>query len=146
MGGLMLVRHSPTRAVLADVEKHGQHYRLVRISPHNGPLPECGHLIGQVFPDLAAIRRALIAAMKGTVGDTLDNVLLSAAAYTAWQETAISAAKRLVAQGMVIESIPDEMAKPLPDGRLLIWVDLPDGQKVELAIAKTDWAWRRRPN
>lgn len=142
----MKVRHNKSHAVLADVERVGEHLRLLGVRPLDGDMPEVGHLIGAIFPDVAACRNALLAAMKGPVGDTLDNVLLSAAAYAAWLEKAGAAANRMVALGIAPDAIPDEMAKPLPDGSLLIWVDIPQFGRVSMSVPKEHWQWRQRPN
>ena len=126
----MLVRRSKGHAVRAVIERVGGAVRLVRVEPHTGPLPEVAHLVGQVFPDHAAVRRALLAAMSSETGDTLDNVLLSQAAYEQWLGAATRAAR----------------ARPMPSGELLIWVDLPNGQRVEARIPPGEWTWRRRPS
>jgi hypothetical protein len=109
-------------------------------------MPEVGHLIGGLFPDIAACRRALLAAMKGHVGDTLDNVLISAAAYAAWLEKAGAAARQMAALGVAPNAIPDELAKPLPDGSLLVWVDVPALGRVSMLVPKEQWQWKRFPN
>jgi len=109
-------------------------------------MPEVGHLVGQRFPDLSALRRALVAAMRGDVGGTLDNVLLSRWAYDTWIDRASQAAQSLKGAGVDPETIPDEMAKPLPDGSLLIWVDVPNHERVELVVPKGHWTWRKRPH
>jgi hypothetical protein len=136
---------NPNRAVLADVERVGENIRLVGVRPLDGEMPEVGHLLGGLFPDVKALRLALVAALKGVVGDTLDNVLLSGRAYAAWQQKAAEAARALP-KGVDPGEIPDEKAKPLPDGRLLIWVELPGGGRVELAVPKDEWAWRVKPS
>lgn len=142
------VRHNKSRAVLADVRRDARRLTLLALRPLDGPLPEVDHLIDQAFADFDAVRRALLAAMMGEVGDTLDNVSLSAQAYDAWMAKAAAAARTLAASGSSIDpdSIPDERAKPLPDGSLLIWVPLPDGARVELVVPKGQWAWRVRPS
>ena len=138
------MRHNASHAVVASVERLPDGgLKLRGIGPLDGPMPDVTHLMGQRFPDLAALRRALVAAMRGDVGGTLDNVLLSRWAYDAWIDRASQAAQSI--NGVAPETIPDEMAKPLPDGSLLIWVDLPSG-RVELTVPKGHWAWRRHPN
>jgi len=137
-----VVRHNVSHAVTAVVERNDDgSVRLEGVQPLAGKMPEADHLLGQRFPDLAALRRALVAAMRGVVGDTLDHVLLSKWAYDAWMDRVSRAAETLV--GVEPESIPDEMAKPLPDGGLLIWVDLPAG-RVDLVVPIGHWAWRRQ--
>ena len=137
-----VVRHNVSHAVTAVVERNDDgSVRLEGVQPLAGKMPEADHLLGQRFPDLAALRRALVAAMRGVVGDTLDHVLLSPQAYAAWLERAAQAAAGL--DGVSPDAIPDEMAKPLPDGSLLIWVDLPAGM-VDLVVPIGHWAWRRQ--
>ena len=137
------VRHNVSHAVQAVVERRQGGVVLKEVQPLAGRLPEVGHLLGQTLPDLPSLRRALVAAMRGVVGDTLDHVLLSPQAYAAWLERAAQAAAAL--DGVSPDAIPDEMAKPLPDGSLLIWVTLPAG-RVELVVPRGHWAWRRPPN
>ena len=140
------VRHNASTAVVASVERLPDGtVKLNGVGPLDGVMPDVRHLLDQRFPNLSALRRALVAAMRGAVGDTLDHVLLSKWAYVAWEEKASQAAQSLKGAEVDPESIPDEMAKPLPSGDLLIWVDLPSG-KVELTIPKDHWAWRRHPN
>ena len=78
--------------------------------------------------------------MKGPVGDTLDRVLLSRVAYDRWNALATEVAKTLPAT-MDLATIPDERARAISGGRLLIWVDLPDGKKIQLTLEKEEWAW-----
>lgn len=142
------VRHNKSRAVLAEVRRDADRFTLVSVRPLDGPLPEVEHLIDQSFRDLGGVRNALIAAMKGEVGDTLDHVWLSEQAYDAWMAKAAAAARSFAATGGSLDpdSIPDERARPLPDGSLLIWVHLPNGTRVELAVPEGQWAWRVRPS
>jgi hypothetical protein len=77
---------------------------------------------------------------------TLDNVCISAAAYAAWMEKSGAAAQEAVAHGIAPESVPDEMAKPLPNGGLLVWVDVPGLGRVSMVVPKEHWQWKRFPN
>lgn len=138
------VRHNKSHAVWVDLRATQGGYVLERVRPLDGPLPEYSHLQGETFPDVRSVRLAVLAAMRGVVGDTLDNVRLSMWAYTAWVEVASRAASGL---GQIDpDSIPDEMAKPLPNGDLLIWVDLPDGNKATLNVPKGHWEWKKKPH
>ena len=138
---LIIARHNASHAVVASVERmFDGSVKLRGVGPLDGQMPDATHLVGQCFPDLSALRRALVAAMRGDVGGTLDNVLLSRWAYDTWVDRASKAAQSI--NGVDSETIPDEMAKPLPDGSLLIWVDLPNG-RVEFTVPKGHWAWRK---
>ena len=138
-----LIRASRSRSCIAHWEavENGD-IRLLRVSSDMGPLPDIGHLTGPgvVFPDLDTLRRAVTAAMKGPTGDTLDRVMLSRSAYDRWNALAAEAVKTLpVATDLA--AIPDERARAITGGRLLIWVDLPGGKKIQLTLEKEEWAW-----
>lgn len=110
-------------------------------------MPDVAHLVGQLFIDLKSLRLAILAAMKGNVGDTLDRVLLSPAAYAAWYKTVddnAAAIKKVEAADGA--QIPDERAREISGKRLLIWVDLPTGEKICLILPQKEWAWRQKPN
>lgn len=143
----ILVRHNSSNAVNAKIQEVSNGYLLVAVTKKNCLLPQVGHLLGIIFPDIAAIRNSLVAAMKD-VGDTLDHVLLTTAIYIAWQEHAVNMAKKAIALGVSPEDIPDEMAKALPGGYLLIWVDVPKVGRVELKVPPGEWDWAngKRPN
>lgn len=138
-----LVRASRTRSCIAHWEatETGE-IRLLRVSPDQGPLPDVGHLTGPgvVLPDLDALRRAVMAALKGPTGDTLDRVLLSRSVYNRWTALAAEAAKTL--RDIDSPTIPDERARAISGGRLLIWVDLPDGGTIKMIVEKEEWAWQ----
>jgi hypothetical protein len=51
----------------------------MKLEPVEGPLPEWDHLAGELFLDEDGVRRAVEAALRGAVGDTLDWVRLDAA-------------------------------------------------------------------
>ena len=129
----VVARHNTSRAVMAVVEQLRDGIKLRGVSPLDGVMPEVGHLVGQRFENLETMRKALIDAMRGPVGGTLNHVLLSRWAYDAWIDKI---------SGVDQDAIPDEMVKPLPDYGLLIWVDLPSG-RVELTVPKGHWAWRK---
>ena len=140
------VRHNKRRAVWAQTEPAPGGLRLVDVAPLDGPLPEVQHLLGQRFPNIGAVRRALVAAMKGAVGDTLDNVLLSRAAYDAWIRKALQAANEMRGTGVSSDTIPDERARERPNGSLEISIDLPTGRRISMIVPKGQWAWRPRPH
>lgn len=77
-----------------------------------------------------------------------EEILISPAAYFAWQEKAATVAREVTKLEVIDpESIPDERAKPIDGGALLIWVDLPSPTgRVELVVPKGQLAWRNRPN
>lgn len=106
-------------------------------------MPDVVHLMGPgiFLPDLPGLRRAIEAAMRGPVGDTLDRVLLTRSVYDRWIAIAAEAAKNLPF-GTDTSTIPDERARAISGGRLLIWIDLPNQQKVSLILEKDEWAWR----
>lgn len=145
----VFVRHNTSYAVVAEVTPlQDDAIRVESVHPVDGRLPEVGHLIGGVFPSVKDLRQALVTAMKGVVGDTLDHVLLSQDAYHEWGRVAADAVRQAVAEGVCIspENIPDEMAKPVDAGGLLVWVDIPGWRRIEMVIPKSQWAWRKRPN
>lgn len=133
----ILIRHNRRRAVVAHVGPTDTGIRLLRLTPDSGPVPEYGHLSGREFPDMSALRRAVLAAMRGPVGTTLDRVLLSPWAYHSWLKTV----EDTDLADLDPQLIPDEQARPISGGRLLIWVDLPNGRKVDLIIPPEHWAW-----
>lgn len=143
-----LIRLSRARSCIAHWESvETGDIRLVRVSPDTGPVPDVAHLVGQLFIGLASLRLAVLAAMKGNVGDTLDRVLLSPAAYAAWNKTvAANAAAIKKVEAADVARIPDERAREISGKRLLIWVDLPTGEKISLIIPPEQWAWRQKPN
>lgn len=142
-----LVRHNAHNAVMATVERLAPEpgFRLLSVAPRDGKMPSMEHLLGVDYPDLGCVKRVLVSAMKDC-GDTLDNVNLSLQAYQAWMEVANRACRQAVSLGVDASSIPDEMAKALPDGHLLIWVDVPGMGRVEMRVPKGGWAWRKQPN
>lgn len=139
---------SPDRpvAVIAHWEDLPHGLRLRRLTAQHGPLPEYEHLIDPrvYFPDLDALKRAVLATMHGPVGDTLDNVLLTERAYNQWMNHAQQALANLKTP-LDPQAIPDERARALPNGCLRIWVDLPNGHTVKLDLPPEDWAWRNGP-
>ncbi|RME81251.1 MAG: hypothetical protein D6775_14040 [Caldilineae bacterium] len=139
------VRHNKAHAVWAVVEDTPDGVRLVGVEPYQGPVPEVAHLLGAEFPDNASVRRALIAAMKGPVGDTLDNVLLSKRAYDAWLLFAQQQAARLASEGVHASAISDEMAEALPDGSLKIWVTVGE-EEISMLIPPEEWSWKNPPS
>lgn len=141
------VTHGGT-TVVAELKRVAYGFELQTVVTTDGPAPDIGHLSGATFPDQQAVHLALVAAIKGRVGDTLDNVLLSPRAYRQWQETAAEAVRVAASMGLRVDpdTIPDEMAKSLPDGRLLIWVDVPGFRRIQLVVPNGQWTWRNRPN
>lgn len=122
-------------------------YHVTAIEPYRGEivLEDFNHIIGSLFPDLDAMRRAVISAFSGDVGDTLDNVLLSHKGYTDYMNWVNSLDPDLF-KNISPSDISDERAKPLPDGRLLIWIDILPATRLEKTIDKDDWSWKKRPN
>lgn len=146
MSHQILIRASRARSVIAHYDTTDGAIQLIRLSPDAGPLPDYAHLIGQCFPDQVSLRLAVIAALSGPVGDTLDHVLLSRDVYDRWNQIAAQAARKLpTATDPAL--IPDERARALSGGRLMIWVDLPEPVgTVKLIVAPGEWAWRAKPN
>ena len=71
----------------------------------------------------------------------LDRVLLTPAVVIAWDVTIQASLPRL--QGLAPAAIPDEQGRVWPDGRLEIFVTLPDGRgELTLAVPPAHWAWR----
>ena len=133
-------------SVWAIVRQEGTHLRLERAEPDIGEMPDVSHLVGSLFPDMGALRRSVVAAMTGVTGDTLDHVVLTQVGYEMAVRALAHAAGKLEGSGISPDEIPDEQAKSMPDGSLLIWVDLPNGQRIETSIPEKEWAWRKRPN
>lgn len=131
------------RRVAAVLERTGDSWRLERIEKVEGEPPDAGHLIGGVFPDLDAARRAIKAAFKAS-GDTLDNVLIDRESYEAWMELARRAAASL--RGVNPTDIPDERARALPSGELEIYVEIKGKKKISMKIPAGRWKWRSPPN
>jgi hypothetical protein len=142
----LLVRHE-RRAVRAFLAPDEGCLRLMKLEPVEGPLPEWDHLAGELFLDEDGVRRAVEAALRGAVGDTLDLVRLDEQAYRDWLARAGEAANRWARSGRLatLSAIPDERARPLPDGSLEIYLDLP-GERVSLIVPPGRWAWRVRPS
>jgi hypothetical protein len=133
-------------AVIAHWEDLANGIRLRRLTEQRGPLPDHAHLMDPkaYFPDLDALKRAILAALHGPVGDTLDHVLLTPTAYQRWIQT-IQQTLQATKTPINPDHIPNERAKALPDGRLKIWVDLPTGRTLKLLLPASDWAWRNGP-
>lgn len=60
------VRHNKARAVFALVRHTSSGWVLVRVEPHQGPLPDWQPLRGRAFPSPALLRRALVERMRST--------------------------------------------------------------------------------
>lgn len=79
------------------------------------------------------------------VGDIvdLDDVLISPAAYSAWQTSARRTMAALVAAGRLSRrtKIPDEQAKLLAGGVLEIFVDIPGVARLSMEIPAGHWQW-----
>jgi hypothetical protein len=73
---------------------------------------------------------------------TLENIQVHVAVYAAWLEKVGAAAQEAVALGIWPEAVPDEQATPLPDGNLLIWVDVPGFRRVSMLVPKEHWHWK----
>jgi hypothetical protein len=71
---------------------------------------------------------------------TLDRIVITEAALTAWHRIAMQMARTLAQDGYSLDDIPDEDAEVLVDGRLRIFV--PGIAGATLIIAPTEWAWR----
>jgi hypothetical protein len=142
----IIVRKDRRTAVEVDLQAQEEGFlRIVAVRARNGPSPDCTHLIGEAFPDNGAVRRAVLSVLNGNGGDTLDRVRLSAKAYMAWQTTAVAASRSITDEQrkrLVVSAIPDERARAISRGRLLIWVDLLPDKRVELILEAGEWEWR----
>lgn len=135
------VRHNRSLALIAIVVPvSGESLKLVGVEPQDGPLPDVQALIGQVFANRGDLRKAIEARMVSLVGETLEKVVLTESVMRAWMSLATRVAHAAVARGVRPDEIPNERAKPVEGGRLLIWCDIP-GQRVELIVGPSDWAW-----
>lgn len=134
-------RHSAIRATFLPLEGGG--LILQKAVGHNGYQADVSHLIGARFPEFAALKLALLASMKAAVGDTLDRVLLSEAAYRSWINMVRSKAIALQRAGYDCSQIPDEQARPTKEGGLLIWVNIPGQERLSMLIPKDQWSWRQ---
>lgn len=137
------IRRAPHHACVAHVHVSPEGVTLIRVTPDIGPIPEWADLAAHQFPDIQALRRALIARMRAMArGEpqrtTLDRVLMSARVYQRWMEITESADL----DGIDPESVPDETARPLPDGRLRIEAAIPGRAPVRLDIPADEWRWR----
>jgi hypothetical protein len=119
----------------------------MKLEAVEGPLPEWDHLAGELFLDEDGVRRAVEAALRGAVGNTLDWVRLDEQAYRDWLALAEQAAHRRARSGRVLDltAIPDEQARTLPDGSLEIYLELPE-ERLSLVVPPGRWAWRVRPS
>ena len=132
-----IIRSSRSRAVLAEIEYTPDGPILRAVHGHTGPIPKHEHLL-KLFPNISALRQEVFTALRSPAGDTLDRVLLSRAAYEAW----LDAVATTDLAGIDPVSVPDEQARPISNGRLKIWVTLPDGREVSLILQPSEWAWR----
>jgi hypothetical protein len=76
--------------------------------------------------------------------NNLDNVLITPALRQRW----INKVKATTAlyKDLNPRSIPDENCEALPDGRLRIFVNLPNGVTVELFADSHEWQYRMPQN
>lgn len=139
----LLIRRAPHHAVVAHVHHSPDGVTLLRVTPDTGPVPEWADLTGHPFPDVNALRRAIVSRMRAMAkGEpqrtTLDRVLLSPRAYQAWMD--LVGATDLA--GVDPESVPDETAQPLPDGKLRIEAALPGRAPIRLDVPADEWRWQ----
>lgn len=137
------VRRAPHHACVAHVHASPEGVTLLRVTPDTGPIPAWADLAAHPFPDVRALRRALVARMRAMArGEPrrkkLDRVLITPDAYRRWMEMA----ETVDPTGIDPESVPDETARPLPDGRLRIEVAIPGRAPVRLDIPADEWRWR----
>lgn len=71
--------------------------------------------------------------------DTLDKILLSPRAVDAWNNKCLEFIKNNNIPNPYM--IPDEQAKVLGNGDLLIFVDVGEYGKCELVVKRGDWCW-----
>jgi len=144
----MKIRKSKKRVVTAIVTNTPDGPRLDGTREHTGPVPDADHLIGVTFPDVSALRRAVLASMDDEAGDALDNILLSRWAYDQWEKAATRAVRQALMRGKFIDpaKIGQERAKQGENGSLIIYCDMPGIGRVELTIPPGHWSWRVKPN
>jgi hypothetical protein len=142
-----LIVYHENRGVRAFLIPDQGGLRLMKLESIQGPIPEWDHLAGELFLDADGVRRAILAAMRGAVGDTLDLVRLDEQAYRDWLMLAHDTITRWTNSGRFIDpqKIPDEQARPLPDGSLEIYLDLP-GERLSMIVPPDRWTWRRQPS
>lgn len=120
-------------------------------SPHP---PEMETYLGYAFPDARSLQLAVLATLRPEFGGTIDNVLIDASVSRDWVALCQQAAQRMdrlpEAERCLREGEGIEAADALPDGRLRIWVRLPEaaqpGGVLEMFVEPRRWRWRRRPN
>jgi len=77
--------------------------------------------------------------------DILELIDITPRAFAAYQAFVRRLVRALATIDKITpEEIPDEQAKEQEDGSLLVWIDLPQGKRVEFVIPKGDWAWHNR--
>ncbi len=77
---------------------------------------------------------------------SLDSVVMSVAAYTAWQDIVAHVGPGIVhlrAMGHAISEIPDERARLGEDGYLTIYVSIPGLIEVSMPIPPGEWAYKQ---
>jgi len=72
----------------------------------------------------------------------LDDVLVSPQAYQRWQQTVREALERYRGSGIDPSDIPNEQGRVEGDGRLTIFVTMPDKSEVSMSVPADQWKWR----
>jgi len=78
--------------------------------------------------------------VKFNMKNVLNKVFITPAVHRAWLQKSQHAVG-LLPRGINIASIPDEQAYVQPDGTLLIFVELPTGNRVEMRVSPDNWVW-----
>ena len=74
----------------------------------------------------------------------LDDVMISPAAFGAWNEFAKRIAEQIRLLGVTDPSqVPDEQGRVNPDGSLTIFITLPNSE-VSMTVPKEHWAYRQK--
>jgi hypothetical protein len=76
--------------------------------------------------------------------DILNDIDLTMAAYSAWNECCQRSVESFRDRGLRPEEIPEECAELGPDGTVLIYVDVPRVGRIEMTVPAGQWAWRGR--
>lgn len=71
--------------------------------------------------------------------DVLDKVVISPQVYKRWAMVARAAVSHY--PHLDPDDIPLEKARVEPDGRLVIYVEMPDGSEVSMHLHPSEWRW-----
>lgn len=137
----ILVRHLSYKSVIAHVEVLENGFRLVKVTPSDGPMPDVHGLLGRTFKDKASVRSALIERLRHLPGlgkdmNVINRVLLTASTWERWQkalETELTPAER--------ESLPPLSACINDDGTLTLYLEVGEEEEIYLDVPTNEWRW-----